>query len=76
MIKELKELKANGILVKLYKGGVVNQKTMALMEVEALYEKYKHTHKACEIVILISDELDKSIRSVWRYLQEIKQDSK
>lgn len=73
MIKELKELKANGTLTELYRGGGVNQKVMILIEVEALYEKYKDTHKSCEIVNLISDELDKSIRSVWRYLQEIKQ---
>lgn len=73
MINELKELKANGMLTKLYKSGVVNQKAMVLIEVEALYEKYKDTHKSCEIVNLISDELNKSIRSVWQYLQEIKE---
>ena len=76
MIKELKELKANGMLVKLYKRGGVPQRVMVLIEVEELYQKYKHTHKVCEIVNLISDELNKSIRSVWRYLSEIKEDSK
>lgn len=72
MIKELKELKANGMLTKLYKSGVVNQKAMILIEVDTLYQQYKGTLKSCEIVVLISEKLNKSIPSIWRYLQEIK----
>lgn len=73
MIKELRELKANGMLTKLYNGGVVNNKAMILIEVDALYQQYKGTLKSCEIVVLISEKLNKSLTTVWRYLSEIKQ---
>ena len=73
MIKELKELKASGMLTKLYNSGIINNKAMILIEVDALYQQHKGHLKACEIVVLISEKLDKSITTVWRYLSEIKQ---